>query len=285
LGGQETQQLAVVEDNYPSWSPRGDQITFYSNRPGDFFQIFVMNRDGTDLRQLTFTKAHNRTPVFSPDGTRIAFQSERDGNREIYVMDADGGNQRRITHKDGEDSHPKWSANSTAIIFDSNRDHPESGFTNLYLMAADGSGVERLTEHEETDSYASLSPDGTRVLFRRVLPTGGDMYGGRNSEVFIMNRNGSDVRNLTTDSHFDGYPAWSSDGAWILIASNRDGETYDEFNLYVMRPDGTELRRLTERIPGTLQARPMFSPDGREIAFNRDHPDGRAEIHIMEFRR
>ncbi|MCH7806343.1 MAG: PD40 domain-containing protein [Proteobacteria bacterium] len=281
---QETENLSIFEDAYPSWSPDGSQIVFQSTRAGDENQIFLMNADGSGVTQLTFTEAGNLTPVFSPDGTKIAFQSERDGNREIYVMNADGANQTRLTDEETEDSHPKWSSDGKYIIFDSVRANPGRGMENIFVMNADGSGVERLTERQEVDSYSSLSPDGARVLFRRILATGGNSESGRNSEVFIMNRDGSNVRNLTNDPDFDGYPSWSPDGRYILFASNCGHEDFDEFNIFIMKQDGTGLRQLTQTLPKTLQARQMVSPDGHYIVFNRDYPDGRIEIHVMEFK-
>jgi Tol biopolymer transport system component len=280
---QETHNLSIFEDAYPCWSPDGSRIVFHSTRAGDEDQVFIMNADGSGVKQLTFTEEANRTAVFSPDGTRIAFQSERDGNREIYVMSADGSAQTRLTFEDSEDSHPKWSRHGRQIIFDSVRANPELGFENIYIMNADGTEVERVTARQEVDSYSSLSPDGSKVLFRRILPTGGDTRSGRNSEVFVMERDGSNVINLSSHPAFDGYPSWSPDGRFVLFASNRDGESFDEFNLYLVRPDGSGLRRLTETIAGVSQVRQMVSTDGERIVFNRDFPDGRVEIHVMPF--
>ncbi len=272
----------VVEDFYPSFSEDGERVVFHSNRGGGAYQILAMGLDGSQVEVLTDTEAANQTAVFSPDGKTIAFQSERDGNREIYVMDADGGNPVNITNNPHEDSHPKWSADGKWILFDSVRANPDSGRENLFMMHPDGSEVLRVTVNDEVDSYGSISADGTRIVWRRILPTGGNSGSGRNSEVFIMNRDGTEIRNLTNHPDFDGYPAMSPDGKGIAFASNRDGELPQDFNIYLMDVDDGSLTRLTETISGVSQVRPMFSHDGRKIVCNRDWPDGRVEIHVIE---
>ena len=97
-----------------------------------------------------------------------------------------------------------------------------------------------------------------------------------------MNRDGSDVRNLSDHPDFDGYPTFSPDGSWVAFASNRDGNTPTEFNLYLVDLNGEHLTQLTETITGVEQVRPAFCTDGKRIVFNRDWPDGRVEIHILE---
>jgi TolB protein len=278
--GQVT-QVSVVKDLYPSYSPDGERLVVHSNRGGTY-QVLTMNIGGSDIVVLTDTQAPNQTAVFSPDGRRVAFQSERDNNREIYVMDADGGNPVNLTNHPLEDSHPKWSADGEWILFDSVRANPTTGRENLYIMRADGSEVQRVSTNEEVDSYGSLSPDGQKIVWRRILPSGGNTTSGRNSEVFLMNRDGSDIRNLSGHPDFDGYPAFSPDGRWVVFASNRDGNTFVEFNLYIVDVQGENLTQLTETIPGVEQVRPAFSADGKRIVFNRDWPDGRVEIHILE---
>jgi len=277
----ETTQVSVAKDLYPFFSPDGQRLVLHSNRNGTY-QIFTMDVDGSNIAALTDTEAPNQTAVFSPDGKRIAFQSERDGNREIYVMDADGSNQVNITNHPLEDSHPKWSSDGDWILFDSVRANPASGRENLYIMRADGSEVQRISTNEEVDSYGSLSPEGRNIVWRRILPSGGNTKSGRNSEVFVMNRDGTAIRNLSGHPDFDGYPAFSPDGRWVVFASNRDGSTFTEFNLYLADLQGDNLTRLTETIPGVEQVRPAFSADGKRIVFNRDWPDGRVEIHILE---
>lgn len=276
------EEKQAIENAYPSWHPSGESYVFHSDRYDAIDQVFVVNADGSGLRQLTFGNTANRTAVYSPDGSKIVFQSERDGVREIYVMNADGSDQTRLTVGTEESSHPKWSSDGSQIIFDSHRDHPEAQLANIYIMNADGSNVRRLTTYDEYDSYSSLSPDGTKVLFRRVLPTGGDSQSGRNSEVFIMNLDGSDLQNLSDDPAFDGYPSWSADGQWVLFASKREGTGDNEANLFAVRPDGTDMMRLTETLEGVWQSRQIVSFDGTKIIFNRDYLDGSIEVFTMD---
>ena len=104
------------QDWWPTWSPAGalggPQIAFMSDRDGDW-EIYVMDVEGGNLQQLTDNEAEDEEPAWSPDGTRIAFQSNRDGGSgpyesEIYIMNADGSEQRRITHQAGLDWGPSW---------------------------------------------------------------------------------------------------------------------------------------------------------------------------------
>ena len=101
-------------DQFPSWSPDGSRIAFRSYRDGDY-DIYVMNADGSGLTNLTNNAGRHysarRSPDsarWSPDGSRIAFESVRDGNDEIYVMNADGSGQTRLTDNDAMDWWPSW---------------------------------------------------------------------------------------------------------------------------------------------------------------------------------
>jgi len=266
--------VASVEDAYGYWSPDGAQIVFQSDRTGQW-DIYVIDSDGSGLQRLTDSPAHDRTPVWSPDGSRIAFQSERDGNRDIYVMASDGSGPRNITNHPAEDSHPKWSPDGRRIIFDSDRD--SSNNYEVYEMDASGSGVARLTEYSDWDTYSSISPDGGSVLWRRVTSDNG----ARNSEVFIMARDGSRPTNLSNDPAFDGWPAWSPDGTRILFASDRGKSRV--WHLYTMKPDGSDVVRLTADIPGDgYYTQPMWSPDGARIVATRYLGAG-AELVLLNF--
>lgn len=271
-------KLTNIETSYPFWSPDGTRIVFQSNRMDDNSEIYIMNRDGTGIVRLTWNPATDQTPIWSPDGKSIVFQSDRDGNRELYSMDLDGSNQVNLTNHLGEDSHPKFSPDGASIIFDSDRDDI-GGNTQLYEMNHDGSDVQRIATYEETDSYASISPDGSKILWRRITPTGGNTETGRNSEVFLMERDGSSPVNLTSHPAYDGWPAFSPDGKTIAFASDRDGKGV--WHVYIMNIDGSGVTRLTPDDPGGYFTKPIFSPDGSKIICTRTK-DGNVEIFVID---
>lgn len=139
----------------PVWSPRSREVAFVSHRDGNF-EIYTMNSDGS--RQTRLTNAPDacpdgpfdcgdQQPAWSPNGRKIVFTSERDGDAEIYVMNADGTRQTRLTHSAGRDVNPKWSRNGRKIFFTSNRD----GNPEIYVMNADGTGQINFTRNPAED--------------------------------------------------------------------------------------------------------------------------------------
>jgi TolB protein len=141
-------------------------------------------------------------PGWSLDGTKLAFYSSREGNSEIYALNADGSGEVRLTNHPAGDGQPAWSPDGERIAFVSNRDG-----------------------NWESNPYDSSSTDATLV----------------NSEIYVMNSDGSNPIRLTNDPALDGFPSWSSDGQKITFASNRDGN----WEIYVINADGTGLLRLT----------------------------------------
>ena len=181
---------------WPSWSPDGSKIAFVSDRDGDY-EIFVMDVDAGNERQLTNNNAADSNPSWSPDAGSIVFDSDRDGNGEIYVMEADGSNQVPLTDHPADDCCPAWSPDGKEIAFESIRD----GDWEVHaLTLADGS-VRQLTSNPAGDGIPAWSADGSQILF--VSDRDGDF------EVYIMDRAGGGRRRLTRDPAVDAWAAWA----------------------------------------------------------------------------
>jgi len=218
--------------------------------------VWTIDADGTDLTRLTDSPGFDFDPSWSPDGTRIAYRSERGGETEIWTMNADGTDRRRLT----AGLSPAWSPDGGLIAFAGPSGH--SGIVTL--IRPDGTGLRQLP-HTEGGEYPSWSPDGTRIAFNSNLS--GDHV------MSIAHVDGSNVVDLSSVG--EGWQvAWSPDGQFILFTSHRD---YTDHNtdVYVMRPDGSDVRRLTQQRAYT----PAWSPDGEHIVFSAPglfvmNPDG-----------
>lgn len=227
-------------DVLPAWSPDGSIIAFSSSRdrssPG--LDIYLMRADdGTILKRLTNTPGQNGRVAWSRDG-RIAFTSTRTdpAHAEIWVMNGDGSDPVQLTHDNAFANVPSWSPDGSRIVFQSDRD----GHDQLYVMNADGSGLTRLTNSAGNDQAPAWSPDGSKIAFQsdRDAATLGDSTG---VEIYVMNADGTGVTRLTSNSAFDGAPAWSPDGGTIIFDSQRDGNE----EVYIMKPDGTGQTNIT----------------------------------------
>ena len=161
-----------------SWSPDGERIAFYhaagvegGGRFDATADIYTMAADGSAVRQLTDDPALDLFPVFSPDGSKIAFTSDRAGTVDVWVMDADGSNKRRLTNNGATNWAPSWHPDGKRIIFSSNMDDWREDIGKfghnfeLYLINADGIGLERITYNNVFDSFPMFSHDGKKIVF------------------------------------------------------------------------------------------------------------------------
>ena len=268
-----------------------------------------MNSDGSGVVQLTDNGAQDWWPSFSPDGTQIAFSSDRDGNREIYTMNADGTAQTNRSNHPTEDDNADWGSNGK-ITFASRR---AAGETDIFVMEADGTGMTRLTTDPSADYAPAWSDDASRIAFIRG--------GGTSAEVYNMAADGSDVIRVTNNSVAEGGSlAWSPDGSQIVFSRGGGNSTevyaanavgggeirltnnafqdtagdwgfrvlerivFSRFSggieeIYVMNSDGSGQTRLTNN--GVADGEPSWSPDGSRIAL-RSTKDGNQEIYTMD---
>ena len=230
-----------------------------------------VSRAKTTLVRLTNNSAMDCEPVWSPDGNKIAFWSNRDGGKDIYVMNADGSNVKRLTNNVSDDVNPSWSPDGLRILFESERD----GNRELYLMNADGGNEIRLTRNNAVDSTASWSPDGNLIAFASNRDTG-PPYNPYNLDIYVMNADGSNVRRIVDDPEYDVGPQWSPDGRKIVFMTARNGN----FDVYDMNADGTDQRNLTADYDRSDGA-PIWSLDGNNIAFSRK-VEGKDQLFVMD---
>ena len=249
-----TQQplLGYADHRSPVLSPDGARIAFHSSRDGDD-EVFVMDADGSDLRQLTRNQWDDRDPVWSPDGARIAFHGNRDGDDEVFVMDADGSDLRQLTRNQWDDRSPVWSPDGTRIAF------IRSG-VGIFVMDADGSDVLRIPAGRGWDTGPTWSSDSENIAFVRRNVRNGEW------DIFVAASNGSHLRQLTHGAGWSVDPVWSPDGKRIAF-TRHDGWSGDR-EIYVMNSDGTNQKQLTDN--DSEDEAPAWSPDGSRMAFVKD---------------
>jgi Tol biopolymer transport system component len=185
---------------HASWSPDGTKIVYTAGDVGFVSSAFyILDLETGESSLLLDDEYNNDAADWSPNGSRIAFISDRDGTMDIYAMNADGSGIEKLIDTGLEDYNPDWSPDGTQIVFFA-FDLP-SIRQDIYVVNNDGSNPQNLTNTSRVvDESASWSPDGSQILFH----TDRD----RNFEVYIMNANGSQQTNLTNDRGQDYCPDW-----------------------------------------------------------------------------
>lgn len=221
----------------PAISPDGTRIAYSRDS-----HVHVINADGSGDKALTtgtegVSNGHT-VPSWSPDGSKLVFLSDRDGNLEIYTMNADGSNQMNISRNDSTDymSTFSWSPDGSKILFSSDRGSGND--FEVYIANTDGTGIIQLTDNAFFDSFASWSPDGSKIAFTSNRDS--NISDANGFEIYIMNADGTGVTRLTSNSSYDFGPVWSPDGGQIAFSTNRDYDQGYSYEIYKINVDGSE---------------------------------------------
>jgi Tol biopolymer transport system component len=294
------------------FSPDGTRLIYQSTRPEyPCDQIYTMNIDGTGARRVSPGTGRSTCGYFYPGGKEILFASTHEASAacpprpsyargyvwpiytgyDIYRASAEGSKLTPITRVSGYDAEATIAPDGL-IVFTSVRD----GDMEIYSMRGDGTNVTRLTNRPGPDGGPFFSWDGTRIVFRgRELGPGQEMddyqtllkealWRPTSLELFVMDRDGRNLRQVTKLGGANFAPSWHPDGKRLIFASNVHDPKGRNFDLYLVNVDGTGLERVT--FNETFDGFPMFSPDGRKLVFASNRgakAEGETNVFIADW--
>lgn len=236
----------------------------YVAEQGSARELFVMDYDGYDARQLTNDGFLNLMPQWSPDRRFLVFTAYRNRNtQDIDMIELATGKRWTLISLGGLNITPALSPDGNFLAFASSHE----GNSELYRLDTRTKAIQRLTVNASGDLSPSWSPNGRELVF--VSDRGGG------PQLFLMSSDGSNVRRLTFDGNYNAAPAWSPRGNWIAYVCR----TQQEYKLCVISPDGQKRMQLTTG-PGVDDS-PSWSPDGRHLVFSST-ADGKSHIYMID---
>lgn len=223
----------LVRHWYASLAPDGNSVVYSAYVKDSVYEIYELDLLSGKTRQLTDGLGVLKAPEISPDGRLIVFGLGTSGGAEqIWIMERDGSNPRKVY---GQGWDPTWSPDGTQILFASNRE----GANQLFVINPDGTDLRRVTDFDSLRGRSDWSPDGTWMV----------TYNGEawKRELFIFRPDFSELRQLSPAGGNSQGPSFSPDGKWVAFTAYFDhfGEDLG-CEIYIIRVDGTDLRRLTD---------------------------------------
>lgn len=191
-------------------------------------QLFTLSLRGGYPTRLTASDKAISDPQWSPDGRRIAYDSNRRVGLALWLMNADGSGQQILTNGHGE--YPAWSPNGRQLVY------AGGDYFDIWIVNADGSNDHAITSSAAYDMGPAWSPDGAWIAYHTqadAFPNVGEAGMGPEMEIHLVRTDGSDDHRITKDGIEDSFPAWSPDGRFLMWS--RHGE------LVVARPDGSGM--------------------------------------------
>ena len=236
----------------------------YVSELGTARELFVMDYDGYDPRQLTADGFLNLMPRWSPDRRFLVFTTYRNRNtQDIDMIELATGKRWTLVAQGGLNITPALSPDGNVLAYASSHE----GNAELYRLDTRTKAVQRLTTHAAGDLSPSWSPSGRELAFTS------DRSGG--PQIFLMSADGSNVRRLTFDGDYNAAPAWSPRGNWIAYVCRTPKK---EYKLCVITPDGQKRLQLTTGLG--VDDSPSWSPDGRHLVFSST-VDGKSQIYMI----
>jgi Tol biopolymer transport system component len=242
------------------------QIVWSSDRAGSGeLNVWAMDPATGETVQLTTGFKNAWYPAISPDGSQVVFSTNDTGTWYIHVMDADGSNLTQVT--DFSSAVASWSPDGSSLVFNSDHRNEPKDTPDLYAMNLDGSDLVELLDAPETADFdARWSPDGSHLLFTSNR--------SGNMDLYVMDANGENITQLTSELSSESGGRWSPDGSRIVFVSDRAGN----LDLFVMNADGSNVVQLTET--HLMERDPCWSPDGKQIVFASDRR-GKLDLYVM----
>ena len=223
VSGEHVQQLTDFKEarikKGPVWSPDGRKIAFHADI-NEGAQIFVIDKNGENLTQLTDLPGYNVEPYWSPDGLEIIFNSiPKDSKAQIFSMNSDGSNISQIHKSTGNDWYPRNTADNR-IIFTSDVNHENE--YDIFIMNRDGSNLQQLTSEPGINWFPEFSPDGKKILFHsnRDDP---ELSDSGNYNLYIMDHDGNNIKRMTNLPGQELHAKWYPSGDKLIFESHNEG--------------------------------------------------------------
>ena len=215
------------------------------------YDIYTANLDGSNIRNLTSSPGYDAEATISPNGKKIVFTSERDGDLELYSMDTDGTHIKRLTNEPGYDGGAFYSPDNKWIVYRGS--HPTDPkliardkellrqhlivpiVFELWVMKADGSAKRQVTRLGAASFAPFFMPDGKRIIFCTDYfdPDRDKPHHQPNFDLAIINMDGTGLERVTFNSTFDGFPMFSPNGKKLVFASNRNNKVPSDTNVFI----------------------------------------------------
>lgn len=253
-------------------SPGKDgRIAYMVKDGGGHWQVWVANADLSNATKLTRGRYDSGWPVWSPDGTSIAFDSNRTDRtpndphhvNDVFLMKADGSDPKKATDSTGVSGDAAWSPDGSTVAFDSDRGNTQ-GHSAIYLIDVNGRNLRKLTNPASplSDYKPRFSPDGTRLSFTRAKGTAD----GAPAALFTIRLDGSGLRRLTSYALHVDDSDWSPDGTRLVVDAYPNPHAYGD--IYLLEATGGRPLDLTRNPAGRAgSADPAWAPDGHQILF------------------